>query len=615
MDSGSAGGSFGRVLVTPRSLTQDPTRVTELLRKQGLEPVLGPAGKQPGAEQLATLLPGCVGWLAGVEPIGEGILREHPDLRVISRFGVGTDSVDLEAARRLGIRVRIAAGANAQSVAELALGLTLDGIRGITHSHGVLASGGWERGVGKEVGDIVVAVAGYGSIGRIYADLVVRLGGRVRVFDPMLSPEAPLAEGVTRVDSLSAAVSGVDVLSFHCPPTGKPLFDAALREACTPGLVVINTARSELVDDSVMLEALNSGVVSVYAVDAFDSEPPEPSALLSHPRVIATPHLGALTESAIGRTLDVAVENLAEALAAPRLLRERPYRGPLRQELSSEAQEGVLQLHWLGQAGFALRTSSGRVILIDPYLSDSLKKKYAGTVFPHVRMMPAPIEADAFPRVDLVLCTHGHTDHLDPGTLPAIASTHPDALFIAPERVREIALERGVPESRLLGARGGDVLTPFPEITISPIPSAHETLDITREGSAFLGYVIEVEGVTIYHSGDCVPFPELEELLLAHAPDVALLPVNGRDEFRLTHGVPGNFTLAEALDTCARAHIPTMVAHHWGMFDFNTVDRDELYHAWLGHAGNPAWYIPSAGGYWEYRPGSADFEATRGIKS
>lgn len=598
------------VLVTPRALTKDPQRVTELLGGHGLTPVFGEPGVQPDSDQLSKLLPGCVGWIAGVEPIGADVLAHAPDLLVLSRFGIGTSNVDLRAARKHGIEVAVARGANAQSVAELALGLTLDCLRGITRSSATVPEGGWDRQMGREIGGLTAAVVGFGAIGRIYADLLHRLGATPVVYDPMLPDDAELPAGVLRAQTLPEAVSGADIVSFHCPPAEEPLFNSELLALCKEGLIVINTARSELVDDTAMLRGLQSGKISSYGVDAFDSEPPEPSDLLSHPHVIATPHLGAYTEEAITRTLDLAVANTVSALRSPSTLREQPLGGTLRENLEQSLPTGVLRFHWLGQAGFLIRVGDGPTIAIDPYLSDSLAEKYRGKVFPHQRMMEAPIDSESIPELSLILITHGHTDHMDPGTLPGLAEKHPNAIFVCPERVRATALERGVPAERLLGAVGEETLEPLTGVRVFPLPSAHENLDVTSEGSAYVGYVIEVGGEKIYHSGDCAPFEDLPTLLRQHSPSIALLPVNGRDQYRLDNGVPGNFTLQEALDLCEQVGIRTMVAHHWGMFEFNTIPQEELLEAWELYSGSTSWYIPSPLTFLERRPAFArDFNA------
>ncbi len=231
---------------------------------------------------------------------------------------------------------------------------------------------------------------------------------------------------------------------------------------------------------------------------------------------------------------------------------------------------------WLGQAGFLLSWQD-TLLLIDPYLSDSLAKKYRGTHFPHTRMMPPPIDPEQLTGVDAVLCTHAHTDHMDPETLSTIAQRNPNCQFVVPCAAQETALSRGVPGNRLVAINAGERAPALPGTTIQAIASAHEELQIDELGNHhFLGYVVSFSKLALYHSGDCAPYPGLVTELAPWSIDLALLPVNGRDELRRQQGVPGNFTFAEAAALCADAGIPAMIPCHFGMFDFNTVDP-----AWL----------------------------------
>jgi L-ascorbate metabolism protein UlaG (beta-lactamase superfamily) len=236
----------------------------------------------------------------------------------------------------------------------------------------------------------------------------------------------------------------------------------------------------------------------------------------------------------------------------------------------------AVALAWLGQAGFAL-AHTGRRLLIDPYLSDRLAEKYRGTRFPHVRMMPPPIEPEELHDVDLVLCTHRHGDHADPGTFPAIVRHCPQCRFVLPAAERQSAADLGLPGERVLGINAGEVISPLTGIKIAAIPSAHEVLTTNTNGEhRFLGYVIRMGGVCIYHSGDCAPYIGQVAWLRPERVDVALLPVNGRDVYRLSHGILGNMTFDEAAALCREAGIGVFIPHHFGMFDFNTVDPDEL---------------------------------------
>ena len=227
-------------------------------------------------------------------------------------------------------------------------------------------------------------------------------------------------------------------------------------------------------------------------------------------------------------------------------------------------------LYWLGQAGFWFETGQSR-ILIDPYLSDSLSKKYAGTKNPHTRMMPPPIAVDDLPRPDLVLVTHAHTDHMDPETLGPLSERFPDLNFVVPAAAAEAAHQRIGASANLIFVDAGQVLSLQPGMDITVFPAAHERLDRDAHGHhVFLGYGIDANGMKVYHSGDCIPFPELDALIAAFGPDILLLPVNGRDEERLAAGVPGNFTLSEA--RALAADYGFLVPHHFGMFNFNTLD-------------------------------------------
>lgn len=216
--------------------------------------------------------------------------------------------------------------------------------------------------------------------------------------------------------------------------------------------------------------------------------------------------------------------------------------------------------------------------MIDPYLSDSLADKYKNHKFPHTRMMPVPINPQDVRLLDYVLCSHRHSDHMDPGTLPVLAKNNPDCGFIVPRAEIQTAQARGVPHDQLITVNAGDNFSLRPEkIHLEIIASAHETIETDDNGDhRYLGFVINFGDLIIYHSGDGVPYEGLAELLTQHKPDIALLPVNGRDEFRRSNGVPGNFTFDESIELCLSAGIPIMVAHHFGMFDFNTISQQEI---------------------------------------
>ncbi len=249
--------------------------------------------------------------------------------------------------------------------------------------------------------------------------------------------------------------------------------------------------------------------------------------------------------------------------------------GGVRAMWQAEIPAGAIALAWLGQAGFAIRSSTRRV-LIDPYLSDYLAAKYKDAEFPHVRMMPPPIAPDELTGIDLVLCSHRHSDHMDPLTLPDLAATNPRCQFVIPRAEWAAAIVAGIAEHRLIPANAGDSLS-WTGIAIDVLAAAHEEIKTNARGEHhFLGFVLRWTEMSIYHSGDCVVYDGLADKLKIAGIDLALLPVNGRDEYRTSRGIIGNMNFDEAVDLCRAAHIPAMIAHHFGMFDFNTVDVAQL---------------------------------------
>jgi L-ascorbate metabolism protein UlaG (beta-lactamase superfamily) len=273
---------------------------------------------------------------------------------------------------------------------------------------------------------------------------------------------------------------------------------------------------------------------------------------------------------------------------------------PLSRPLAGVLAEPLIQgadvaLYWLGQAGFALRTGS-RLLLIDPYLSDSLAKKYKGTEFPHVRMMPAPVAASELGGVDAVLCTHRHSDHMDPETLGPLAAHNSRCSFIVPRAHLVHAASLGIAEANIVGMNAGDRVDLFDGITVEAIPSAHETLAMNEQGeNLYLGYVLRIGGLTLYHSGDCVPYEGLSQKLSAVHVDCALLPVNGRSAYLSQKGIAGNFTAEEAVLLCRSAGIPFLLCHHFGMFAFNTVDEGEARRTLSRFEGSPRYELALAG--------------------
>lgn len=301
----------GRVAVTPRSLSGGHPALERLV-DAGLEVVFPSPGRTPSTADLLAHLPECVAYLAGVEPVTAEVISAAPALRVIARNGVGIDNVDVEAARVAGVAVRTAVGANARGVAELTVGLLLATARHLPAADAAMKDRQWERRLGRELAGCTLGLLGLGSIGRTVAELATGLGLRVLGHDPW--PPSDWAPSGFVWASAAEVVESADFLSLHVPATSTPLVDAELLHRMRPGSVLINTARSELVDDRAVLGALDEGRLSAYAVDAFVTEPPTDWELVTHPRVVATPHIGGFTQESVERAAEGAVDAILDEL-------------------------------------------------------------------------------------------------------------------------------------------------------------------------------------------------------------------------------------------------------------------------------------------------------------
>lgn len=304
-----------RIAVTPRSLSQGGHPALAALEAAGYELLFPTPGRQPTAEEQLRFLPSCTGYLAGVEPISREVLAAAPKLRVISRNGVGVDSIDLAAAAEQGVVVETTAGANAQGVAELAITLMLSGLRQVPCLDAALKGDRWERRLGREAEGRTLGVVGCGQIGRRVTGLALGLGLSVRGFDAAPDPSFRPA-GDFAWTNLEDLLARSEVVTLHCPPARRPLIDATAIDTMRTGAYLVNTARSSLVDDGAVLGALLSGRLAGYATDVFDREPPAPhQELTHHPRVISTPHIGGHTVESVDRAAGAAVENLLRVLS------------------------------------------------------------------------------------------------------------------------------------------------------------------------------------------------------------------------------------------------------------------------------------------------------------
>jgi L-ascorbate metabolism protein UlaG (beta-lactamase superfamily) len=233
---------------------------------------------------------------------------------------------------------------------------------------------------------------------------------------------------------------------------------------------------------------------------------------------------------------------------------------------------GDAGLWWLGQATVALRGARANV-LVDPFLS------------PHPdRLVPPPFAAREVGGLHAILCTHEHWDHFDAEALPELAEASPDAVIVVPEPIADATLALGIDASRVVGAQPERAIE-LDGLTVHPVPACHgievsDAYTFGRELSdglyRYLGYVIDLGGVRVYHAGDTIPFDGLEEQLRELAIDVALLPINGRDPEREAQGIVGNMDPREAAHVAEAAGADVVIPIHFDMFEANLGDPAAL---------------------------------------
>ena len=259
----------------------------------------------------------------GQTRVTASLLEASPRLKVVGRAGVGVDNIDLEAAKKHNVAVVNAPTSTTVAVAELTLGLLLALAREIPRADASMKQGGWIKKdlEGVELSGKTLGIIGYGRIGIEVGRRAAVFGMNVIVYDPNVSEEE-LAHSDAEPVSLQDLLAWSDFISLHLPLNVKTrdLLGSQAFSQMRAGVRIISTARGGIIDEAALLEALNSGKVAGAGLDVFEKEPPGLTELVSHPCVIATPHIGAQTSEAQSRA---AAEIAAEVLAA---LRGEPLR-------------------------------------------------------------------------------------------------------------------------------------------------------------------------------------------------------------------------------------------------------------------------------------------------
>ena len=303
-----------KVLITPRSFPKSGKAAYELLAKHGFEVKDNDTGKSLTEDEMVKYCADVEGLIVGVDPVTRKVMESAKNLKAISKYGAGLDNVDLDAAKELGIKVDRAAGTNAESVAEHAVGLFFTLARGVMESAMSTKNGAWDRSQGVELFGKTVGIVGLGNIGRNVARMCKGIGMNVIGYDPYLPADADfIKEYDIKMMELHDIFKNADFISLHSPLTDETahMINKETLAMMKPTTCLVNTARGGLVNEDDLYVALTTGVIKAAGEDVFSSEPPEKgNQLVSLPNFVLTAHIGAFTVEANQKMALKSAENL-----------------------------------------------------------------------------------------------------------------------------------------------------------------------------------------------------------------------------------------------------------------------------------------------------------------
>lgn len=306
------------ILLTSTSFQDTPGKHQDLLNSKGFEltKMRGPLK----AEELLPIIDQFDGIICSDDEYTDEVISKGASgrLKIISKYGVGLDQIDLNAAEKYGVKVTNCPSVNQVSVAEHVLALMFSFYRNIHIEHNITQKGGWERLAGHEVRGKRIGILGFGSVGREAAKLSKALGLEVKAYDKYMDKEFAENNGIKVANSLDELVSEVDIISVHLPlnEDTKGIINSDLFS--TNGvndLLLINTARADLIDYKVLESGLKNGTLIGYCTDVMYTEPMDPNhPLKDFNNVLITPHIGSRTFQSVERQGAMAVQNLMDHL-------------------------------------------------------------------------------------------------------------------------------------------------------------------------------------------------------------------------------------------------------------------------------------------------------------
>lgn len=304
---------MSRVCVASRSFSRHPVLRAEL---SALYPdtTFNDAGESLAGDRLIEFLSGHEKAVIALEKIDGAVLDALPELKVIAKYGVGFDKIDLHALIARGVSLGWTGGVNRRSVAELVIAFAISLLRHVPAANAEVRDGTWRQSVGRQLSDCTVGIVGCGNVGKELAGMLrAGFGSEVLAHDIVDFADYYAEHGVIAAE-LDTLLAQSDIVSLHLPldTTTQNILSADRLARMKPGAILINTARGGLVDEDALKNALISGQLSAAAFDVFAAEPPEDRELLNLPNFLATPHIGGSAEEAILAMGRAAIRGLDE---------------------------------------------------------------------------------------------------------------------------------------------------------------------------------------------------------------------------------------------------------------------------------------------------------------
>lgn len=300
-----------RILVTPRSFGKEDPRPLELLRERGFEIIRNKSGRIMTELEMAEACADVDAIIVGIDPVNKYVIDEARNLKVISKYGVGVDNIDLSYAQSKGIIVTRTAGANTNAVADYAFALLLAVARRVVHIDRECRKQNWSKITSIDIYKKKLGIIGLGNIGKEIAKRASGFSMKVYAYDVLRDDEFAKENNIEYVD-MDTIIRDCDFISLHLPltPETSNLISYEQFKAMKKNAILINTARGGIIDEEALLWALQNGVIYGAGIDVFEKEPPEKKELLGLDNIVIGSHCAASTVDAVNNMGIMAAENV-----------------------------------------------------------------------------------------------------------------------------------------------------------------------------------------------------------------------------------------------------------------------------------------------------------------